>query len=355
MIRYVPFLKAKRNEIKAIGELAPDVAAAICPFFDFPRKMGGYEEAEFAAAVDRVARSLQLNLPEDYTFYLDNFDVEEALRVGGQHNYAYLLNAVAGLDAIPVVGLDRSAAHRQSVVRLKRSGVIASPNVALRLSVEDFEDFAVVANDLATELAPVFAEFESVHLVFDTRICTELDPTATALQIQQFSRRFCAAYPVRRVIVTGSSIPASISDILRVDSVRMLPRHELAIYAPVRANHAHAPLVFGDYATVSPNYSDVSIAPEIMQNVMTAKLTYTIDGAHYFIRGGGMRANGAQQYFAIARTLCTEDFFRGRGYSAGDAYLEQKSRGQGGNCGPNTVIKPAVVAHITYMVREAPI
>ena len=38
MIRYVPFLKAKQNELKAMSELAPDVKKAICPCFDFPRK-----------------------------------------------------------------------------------------------------------------------------------------------------------------------------------------------------------------------------------------------------------------------------------------------------------------------------
>ena len=38
MIRYTPFLKAKRGELTAMGDLSADVKQAICPFFDFPRK-----------------------------------------------------------------------------------------------------------------------------------------------------------------------------------------------------------------------------------------------------------------------------------------------------------------------------
>jgi len=66
-----------------------------------------------------------------------------------------------------------------------------------------------------------------------------------------------------------------------------------------------------------------------------------------------MKANGAKQYFGMAKRLCSQSFFRGKTYSSGDAYLEEKSRGQGSNCAPNTVIKPSVVAHISYMVLDA--
>ncbi len=353
MIRYVPFLKAKRNEIKAISELTAKVATAIHPFFDFPRKMDGYDEAGFAGAVARAVSSLKRNLPADCVFYLDNFDIEDALRVNGEHNYAYLLESASGMQVIPVIGVDRSAAHLAAVISLKRTRVVKSEVVAFRIGLEEFEEFAVTEDDIATDAAPVFREFEAIDLVFDCRVCADLDPDAIGKKIRDFSRKFCAVYKVRQVIVTGSSIPASISEIVKVDAERTLKRNELEIFAAVKVAHGHAPLVLGDYATVSPNYSDLDIPAEVMQNVMTAKLTYTLKGAHYFIRGGGMRTNGAGQYFRLARTLCRKSFFRGRGYSTGDTYFEQKSRSQGPNCAPNTVIKPAVVAHISYMVLDA--
>jgi hypothetical protein len=257
------------------------------------------------------------------------------------------------MNVIPVVGLDRSTEHNNAVLDLKQVGALKSDVVAFRVCPEDFESFEVSKDDIESNLSHIFDQFDAIDLILDCRVCTNLKAATVAPQIQEFSQKFCANHSVRRVVVTGSSIPASISEILKVDSEQLLARNELAIYSAVKTKHKHAPVILGDYATVSPNYSDVDLPPEMLQNVMTAKLTYTIPGAHYFIRGGGMKVNGSKQYFMMAKRLCSQSFFRGKSYSSGDAYLEEKSRGQGSNCSPNAVIKPAVVAHISYMVLNA--
>jgi hypothetical protein len=169
----------------------------------------------------------------------------------------------------------------------------------------------------------------------------------------KFSQHFCSAYPVRRVVVAGSSIPASAADLANPRTERVLERTELKIYRAVQPHHAHARLVFGDYATVSPDYSDLALPGEILQNLMVAKLTYTFGDSHYVIRGSKTKGN-LRQYFDMAATLCGKRFFR-TGYSAGDDFLEEKSRGAGSNCMPGTVIKPSVVSHISYMARDAKI
>jgi len=104
---------------------------------------------------------------------------------------------------------------------------------------------------------------------------------------------------------------------------------------------------------VSPFYSDAELDPKIMQKVMTARLAYTFQGSHYFIRGSSVGTDGYEQYFGLAHTLCGQSFFRGPTYSLGDRYLHEKSRRLGNNCTPGAVIKPLVVAHITYMVLGA--
>src|SRR5262249_49603051 len=130
-------------------------------------------------------------------------------------------------------------------------------------------------------------------------------------------------------------------------------RRELSIIAKVRDLHDRAEVVAGDYTIVSPFYSEADLAPELMQTVMTARLAYSFKGSHYFIRGSSMRSGGYEQYFELARELCGQNFFRGRKYSLGDAYLHDKSRRIGKNGAPGAVIKPSVVAHITYMVLDA--
>jgi len=352
MIHYIPFLKAKRGELTAMGELAPEVKQAICPFFDFPRKKADYDSQTYAETAQSIATSLKKHWGCDAEFYFDDFDINQKLAVKGEHQYTYMLKALHKLQVIPVVGLDRTK-HNAAVVQLKRDGEIASVTVAFRAEQSGFEDFDAIEDQIDYDLAGVFKEFASIDLILDCRLCTGNNISETGQQIAAFAQKFCSVYDkVRRIIVTGSSIPASSRDVLDTNSNCTVSRRELAIISKARS-FSSVDLVAGDYATVSPFYSDADLDPKIMQKVMTARLTYTYHGFHYFIRGSSVGIDGYEQYFGLAQTLCGQSFFRGPAYSLGDQYLHQKSQSLGNNCTPGAVIKPSVVAHITYMVIDA--
>lgn len=350
MIRYTPFLKAKQNELKAMSELAPEVKKAICPCFDFPRKKV-YSPALLASTADRIAESIKRNWGTTAEFYFDDRDLAQQLKVNGKDPYSYMLEALKDMPVIPVVALGRTN-HNAGVARLKRNTEIGSPTVAFRVDPEDFEDFDSVAEQIEDDLNASFDEFDEIDLIFDCRVCTGLNVSETGQQIARFSKKFCDTYNVRRVIVTGSSIPPSSRDILKPNSTCTVPRRELAIIGKV-GDLSDVDLVAGDYATVSPFYSDVDLDPRIMQKVMTARFAYTFKGFHYFIRGSSVKSGGYAQYFGLANIVCGQSFFRGPKYSLGDRYLHEKSRRLGKNCTPGAVIKPSVVAHITYMVLDA--
>ncbi|MEO5715192.1 MAG: hypothetical protein ABIT37_17060 [Luteolibacter sp.] len=351
MIRYIPFLKAKRGELTAMGELTREVKEAICPFFDFPRKI--YDSETYANTAQSIATSLKKHWGSETEFYFDDLDIDQKLTVKGEHQYAYVLKSLQDLQIIPVVALDRID-HNHAVAQLKCAGEIASTTVAFRAEKGDFEDFDNSEDQIDYDLAVVFKEFESIDLILDCRLCTGTNVSDTGEQIAAFARKFCAAYDkVRRVIVTGSSIPPSSRDVLKTNSNCIVPRLELAIISKAR-DLSDVDLVAGDYSTVSPFYADTDLDPKIMQKVMTARLAYTYQGFHYFIRGSSVGSDdGFEQYFGLASTLCGQSFFRGPDYSFGDRYLHEKSRRVGKNCTPGSVIKPSVVAHITYMVLEA--
>src|SRR5687767_12068971 len=140
MIRYIPFLKAKRGELSAMAELASDVKRSICPFFDFPRKKPDYNAKAYAATTRSIATSLKKHWGADAEFYFDDFDIAQTLEVEGEHQYAHVLRALRNLRVIPVVALDRLK-HNDAVTELKRHGEIASVAVAFRAEQGDFEDF----------------------------------------------------------------------------------------------------------------------------------------------------------------------------------------------------------------------
>jgi hypothetical protein len=349
MIRYVPFLKAKRGELNAMGELAPRVKQAICPFFDFPRKEPDYNAETYAETTRSIATSLKKHWGADAEFYFDDLDLGQQLSVNGEHQYAYLLKTLDSLQVIPVVALDRIS-HNATVASLKSSGEISSQTVAFRAEHGDFEDFD--EDQIDYDLATVFAEFESIDLILDCRVCTGMDILDTAQQIATFAKKFCDAYDkVRRVIITGSSIPGSLREIVNSSTTKVLARRELAILAKARGLTA-INLVGGDYAIVSPFYSDADFEPELFPRVTSPRLIYSFDGSHYISRGSSLASGGYGQYVGLLKQLCGQGFFR-PGYSAGEDYFYQKSKGIGSRAMNNTVVKPSVVAHITYMVLGA--
>ena len=350
MISYIPFLKAKQGELTAMSELAPNVKKLICPFFDFPRKKK-YDAALFATKTDRIASGLKRHWGSETEFYFDDLDVKEKLTVEGRQQYAYLLGALKGLRVIPVVGLDRSM-HNAAVADLKRNGKIDSPVVTFRAHPQDFEDFDGQQEEIECNLDEVFNEFQEIDLVLDCQLCTGLDVTTTAQQIAAFAQKFSAVYKkVRRVIVTGSCIPPSIRDVLATDEATTLPRCELEIIAKTR-DLSEGDVVVGDYTTVSPFYSDADLDPKLFQKVMTPRLTYAFKRSFYISRGSSLQSGGQDQYVGLTKELCGQSFFR-PGYSLGEDYFYEKSKGIGKRAMNGTVVKPSVVAHITYMVLGA--
>jgi hypothetical protein len=309
MIRYIPFLKAKRGELTAISELAPEVKQGICPFFDFPRKKANYDLETYADTAQSIATSLKKHWGSAAEFYFDDLDIDQKLMLKGEQQYAYVLKALQGLQVVPVVALDRIK-HNDAVAQLKRYGEVQSATVAFRADQSDFEDFDGNEDQIDYDLANAFKQFEAIDLILDCRLCTGLDVSETARQIATFAKKFCNAYgKVRRVIVTGSSLPASIGDVLSVNSTEVVARRELAIISKAR-QMSDVELVAGDYGTVSPFYSDADLDPKIMQNVMTPRLIYPFKQSYYITRGVSMRSGGYEQYVALTSRLCRQDFFR---------------------------------------------
>jgi len=355
MDSYIPFLKYKSNEIIGLGELDLDVLERVIPFFDYPRPNEPKTCEEFVSDVQRLARSVKKHLSKFREIYIDTYDFDGNYEIEGVYSYFYLVDSIRGMDVIPVVSIDRGIEHLESVIDLARENRISSDVVAFRITAEDFSNYLVVEDEIRDLLGEVFEEYSEVDLIFDCRLCTSVNPQEIGQQIADFFSLFSDNYVVRRKIVTGSSIPASVGDILVVNSECHIVKKEIDIFKNVIRYSGNVNFIYGDYAIVSPNYSDVIIQPEIMQNVMTAKLIYTYDNKHYFIRGGSLKTKGYEQYFDLAGVVCAKPFFRGADYSAGDAYLEEKSRREGSNCMPGTIIKPSINAHITYIVRDCPI
>src|SRR5205823_14203071 len=112
-------------------------------------------------------------------FYFDDLDINQKLSVKGEHQYAYVLKALNGLQVVPVVALDRID-HNAAVASLKSNAEITSSTVAFRAEQGDFEDFDRTEEQIDYDLAAVFDEFEAIDLILDCRLCPGLNVSQTA-------------------------------------------------------------------------------------------------------------------------------------------------------------------------------
>ena len=354
MNNYIPFLKLKTSEILAIKELSSELKEVVTPFFDFPRK-DNFDEDNFKNTTEKMVRSVTRHLSSIPGFYLDNFDIDSTFEIDGMNNYEYLLLSFNNCRVIPVVSIDRYDGHIGSVYNLKNEGEIESNVLAIRLVPEYFESYMAISDDIDDMLGEVIELFDYIDLIFDCRVCLNQDWRRISSDIINFAQSISEIYPIRKFVVTGSSIPPSISDITGVESQRIYTRAELRIWNEVNSALGDSlPLTIGDYGIVSPNYSDIDIIPEAMLNVTAPKIFYSFENNHFIIRGGALRTHprGFAQYFDLAEILVSEEFYRGRDYSFGDDFLYEKSNSVGSNVTPSSIIKPTINAHVSFMLKD---
>lgn len=354
--KYTPFLKLKANEVGAFANLADDIRDDIVPFFDLPMK-NGLTAATFCTMVDKSARKMEKNIGNDCPFFLDNFDIPDSITVGGKANFSYVVAAFSKMTFIPVIGLNRSPAHNQVVFQSREKGLIDSTRVALRLVGEDFDDFDLAENDLSDLIGLALDVFEECSLIIDCRVCLNVNPGTEAKRIYEFLKAAEAKFPFAEIIVTGSSLPASIGQVAKTTQESELYRVELQIFDALRSFGGMDHVGMGDYTVVSPLYSEVTMPPEMLLNITAPKVLYAYDAVHYIARGGALKAHarGNLQYNDMLNDLTKMPFYRGEHYSFGDAFIAEKANMGGSMVTPGSVLKPSINAHITYMATDHPL
>lgn len=348
-MRYIPFLKFKTNEVAALKELDKVLHENLIPFFDLARK-DDMDEDNFKKMVQQLFRKYQINLTRLPAFYLDNYDIDDALVIDSEENYKYVLDSFITSKIIPVVGLDRSPKRNQLV--FDYSSKFLSKTVAVRLTNEDL-DYDLILDDLEELLEACFKSFIKVDLIIDNRVCLNTNSDERANEIVEFIDAILGENSFNKIIVTGSSIPASIREILDTGEQKNLVRNEIKIFRSIKQKHND--IYLGDYTVVSPNYSDVKVKGELMGKVSTPKVFYAFDDTLFVTRGYAFDTNprGLKQYNDLSKIVISQSFYRKKENSFGDNYIyEQAHDLSKKNATPSSIIKPLVNIHISYMLKD---
>ena len=355
MTTYVPFLKTKANEFAAIKKLDVKIAENITPFFDINRKaekkssptqqnatFSNYTESEYRKLIEKLSKKFKLNTKEISLFYLDDYDIDNDLFINGEQSYGYVIKQFQFYSFIPVIGADRTLERNEIVFNNK--DIIQSNTVAIRIIGEDLQtslfDFKTLTNK-AKEF------FTNIELIIDLRILPEdADIADYFVKISKFMQKVDS---FSKVIITGSSIPKSIGEIVSTNKIKDIARKELELFTMLNVSYPN--LIYGDYTIVSPYYSDVDMPAEMLLNITAAKVIYSYGKVHHVYRGESLKSGNYQQFKDFCEDIASQTFFRGEEYSYGDDFIFN-AKNRDGNITQSSILAPTINAHISYMYKD---
>ncbi len=351
---YTPFFKFKTNEVAGLTALSSELKAQVTPFFDLPRK-NGMTRVEFEKLVDACYKKAEKYLKDFPYIFIDSFDIPDTIAKPGSPNCRVVIEAFTDFEYVPILGLDRASDHNQAIFDAKIDDEIISDTIAVRFQSEEFASFDLIEDELSELIAAGAELFSNWIFIFDCRVCLISNRMKLATDVANFVSAVNQAIKVEKYIIVGSSVPATITDIARPGDESVIARAELEIFHAAQAMVGTIPLSLGDYTIVSPTYSELTIAPELMLSVTAPKVFYAFENYHYIARGGRIKTNGYGQYDDICEEIVSKSFYRGAPYSWGDKFIQQRVDGdREKNVTPSTILKPTICAHVAYMAMDYP-
>jgi len=347
MNEYSPFLKFKNGELNALFNLLPEDRDIIVPLLELPRD-NKYTEISLINRINSNLKKMKNNLISDFIFFLDNLEVPDAIKINGKDNYLYLLNEFSIFNIIPVIGFDRAETHNTIGINYANK---KTKRIAFRITQDYFDNIFAYKRDLEDLCKKINSDVSHI-LILD---CSYIDDNKIIekckIGINRILEYIINLNIFSKIVITGSSIPASINDKVKTGTFVELNRNEVTIFKEIKKYDLKVNFVFGDYTVVSSEYSEVNMDPRAMFSIITPKVVYSTLDSQYVNRGKKIKEHGFGQYFTQVEAIIKKPFFR-KDNSWGDKYLYEKVKNKTTNITPSSIIGPTVNSHMKFMIDE---
>ena len=317
---YIPIIKGKQYDLRALGQLRPEVRELIKPLIELPptpskTTVDGHLE-KFIENLSKYAGAGRIFVD----FY--GFRPGEMTKDGRLATLAgYDLLHKSGQEVTPVYGFGRGLGpdnemweHFGSVVKKHKQGF------CFRLEEDDLEEDAAEATweAILTRSSQLKVDIGSVDLIIDlrdVRLKAVAERTALITDFMSFQR---AGMTFRSIAIAGSSAPKDVS-VVEKDSTADIPRRELLIWAHLRTDLAVGnTLIYSDYGVIHPDFTADALPVGASAN---CKIRYTA-GKNIVIFRGHKRAGDSGQPHELAEKVRRYPKYCGRDYSFGDEYVD---------------------------------
>ena len=323
---YVPCLRWKQGEYMAIAALSAASRERVTPLIEVPEIGFDFETRSYKKTIDEHIKPFGKRVADKWgrpclvdlihmpaKEVMDN-GVHPVIRVFGELR-------TRKCSATPVTGIARDFTYQRAIGR-----VISTDNrgVCIRVTLAEAAkpDLIEILDSLMKKLkvSPSQCDF-----IVDLGAPNFKPLDGFTKLVYSLLSRLPYQNRWKTITIMGTSFPETMAEVK--GSPVLLPRWEWLLYKGVAAKLAKQGAripTFGDYGI---NHKDV---PQVDMRLVrpSATIRYTIDDKWFIVKGPNVRDYGFEQYRNHCRTLATSPYFRGSGFSMGDAYIQNCSLGK---------------------------
>jgi len=354
---YVPVLKWKRGEQKALEYLAQPLKQYMTPIVEIPPISYGEVEDRstiLGSNLNGIGREVTQAWNSTAPIFIDctQLEVDEQLSMSnGQHFLEYIIDDIEnhGTIAIPVANL---AHYDPFFDSLKDVITRYGRGFCLRIKRGELNDLNTLMRHINGLLAFMDLTPNDVDLVLDYDFVGDDTSSAVFSQIILNIIQFPHLTDWRTFSIIGTSMPAILR--MRPNTLSAITRVEWEVYKHIikfKNGLGRIP-TFGDYTINNPTYGEFD--PSYMQ--VAATIRYTVVNDNFLIfRGATTRGPGGfQQYISLAKDVIAHPEYIGAGYSYGDQYIYDCAHQQNGvGTGSHETWRRATANHhLTLVINE---
>ncbi len=319
---YVPILKGKEGEFKALQETFDTTRDHMTPLIEVVSIPWDYDEETEAKSINDHLSKIGKKLAESWGSNRKCF-VESPMIEGNRkmldnstHHLNFLFDDFREkkIDAIPTSRLGQVAGYKSAV-----RNIVAQDKrgVCLRLQNADLSDSTLKEN-IDIDLGVYGVTPNETDLIIDLgSIGNNVDLLVFTLSIF-INNALPYINEWRSLTFAGSSFPINLSEIT-ANTTDSIERLEWQIWNRLLSAKLQRIPSFGDYSIAHPEILETD--PRFL--TISASIRYTCDNSWLIVRGRGTKKHGWEQYYTLCSSLIQMEEYCGAAFSWGDNYINE--------------------------------
>lgn len=323
---YVPILKAKLGEKKAVLSLFDSTKDKITPLFEVPKDHLEKCDCTFYEK-DWVGRNFYLDFPHEI--------IQNGL---SDKNFYAWFSTIKKEFLIPVLHLCYDSSRVKQILSITCNGI------AIRLTINEIfsdsfiEDYKIFTSNLKTD---------EVDLIIDAQ---ELDGDQFNKELSTLKnaiKQLPNLTSYRNVIFTSGSFPKTLQ--VDKDELILLARSETKFFNAICTSFPNTNFIYSDYCVNHWDFFEYIIGMSVSFNIR-----YTVDDYYLIFKGKTAKKEGFNivNVKAACKKLVKSSYYSGKDFSEGDAMIYSISDGtikKGGN--PTTWRMIGTNHHIEFIIN----